>query len=227
MIQSERAVHNRGAKPEALGAVRAERRTLPGVVARASLAFTLLWLVGCSSTSFVSTWRAPDATVIDTRGARVAAVVMMQGEASRRAAEDRLAAEISARGAQGIASYRLLPTQPVMDEAQARQVLEREQIKGVVVLRPVNVQQKLVAEDPMYGGYWGGYYGYGWGHSYGTELRTDTIVSIETLIYSLEQNKLIWGGQSKTTNPQNVDQLVSEIAAAAADELKREGLVVN
>jgi hypothetical protein len=209
------------------GVARATQHAARKVIARACLTLTLLVPLGCSSTSFVSTWRAPDATVIDARGSRVAAVVMMRSEASRRAAEDRLAAEISSRGAQGVASYRILPTQPVIDEAQARQVLEQQQIKGVVVLRPVNVQQKIVADDPMYGGYWGGYYGYGWGHSYGTELHTDTIVSIETLIYSLEQNKLIWGGQSKTTNPQNVDQLISEIAAAAADELKREGLVVN
>ena len=216
-------------KPTVQSGVRA-RATQPAMRKRVAHAISLLALLvssGCSSTSFVSTWRAPDATVIDARGSRVAAVVMMKSEASRRAAEDRLAAEISSRGAQGVASYRLLPTQPVLDEAQARQVLEQQQIKGVVVLRPVGVQQKLVAEDPMYGGYWGGYYGYGWGHSYGTELHTDTVVSVETLIYSLDQNKLIWGGQSKTTNPANVDQLVSEIAAAAADELKREGLVVN
>jgi len=186
-----------------------------------------LFVAGCSSTSFVSTWRAPDVTPIDTRGSRVAAVVMIKAEAARRAAEDRLAAEISSRGAQGIASYRILPTAAPIDEAQARQLLDQQQIKGVVVLRPTSVQNQLVVDNPSYGGYWGGYYGYGWSNSWGAEVHTDTIVSIETLIYSLEQNKLIWGGQSKTTNPQNVDQLVSEIASAAADELRKEGLVVN
>jgi hypothetical protein len=58
---------------------------------------------------------------------------------------------------------------------------------------------------PGYSNFWGGYWGYGWGAPYGTvtggEVRTDYIVSIETLIYSVKQNKLVFGAQSKTTNP--------------------------
>jgi hypothetical protein len=59
----------------------------------------------------------------------------------------------------------------------------------------------------------------------GGEIRTDTIVVVETLIYSLKQNKLVWGGQSRTTNPKNVDQLVKKLAAAAATELEKQGLI--
>jgi hypothetical protein len=83
----------------------------------------------------------------------------------------------------------------------------------------------------MYGGYYGGYYGHGWGATWGPptmsggEIRTDTIVIVETLVYSLKQNKLVWGGQSRTTNPQDVDELVSELAAAVAEELEKQGLI--
>jgi hypothetical protein len=217
-------------RPRQMGASRRQ-----GVASRASLLVFALALWGCGATSFVSTWKAPDAQAINAKGTRVAAVVMMRSDTSRRAAEDRFAKEISARGAQGIASYRLVPNLPPPDEAEVRRLLEKEQIKGVVVLRPIGVHKQLVAEhtylDPMYGGYWGGYYSYGWGNSWGdpvvSDVRTDTVVSVETLVYSLEQNKLLWGGQSKTTNPQDVDQLVSEVASAAADELRREGLVVD
>jgi hypothetical protein len=46
----------------------------------------------------------------------------------------------------------------------------------------------------------GGYYGHGWGSAWSAaEIRTDTIIIVETLVYSLRQNKLVWGGQSKTT----------------------------
>ncbi len=74
-------------------------------------ALVLLALAGCGSTSFVSTWKAPDAIPIDPTGSRVAAVVMVQSEPTRRAAEDRLAREISKRGAQGILMYRLVPNE--------------------------------------------------------------------------------------------------------------------
>ena len=78
----------------------------------------------------------------------------------------------------------------------------------------------------MYGGYWGGYYGYGWGGAYGgTEIRTDTIVIVETLVYSLKQNKLVWAGQSKTTNPSKIDAFVKEVAAGAGKEMRKLGLL--
>jgi hypothetical protein len=67
-----------------------------------------LFAVACSSTKFVSTWRSPTAPLLELRGAKVAAVVLMQDEASRRAAEDTLARDISARGAQGIPMYTFL-----------------------------------------------------------------------------------------------------------------------
>ena len=79
----------------------------------------------------------------------------------------------------------------------------------------------------MYGGYWGGYSRSGWGHPYSVDVRVDTTVSIETLVYLLPQNKLLWGGQSKTTNPENIDQLVAEVATAAANEIERAGLIVK
>jgi hypothetical protein len=79
---------------------------------------------------------------------------------------------------------------------------------------------------PPYAGYWGGYYGYGWGAPWGgTDIRTDTIVNVETLVYSLKQNKLVWGGQSETMNPDKVDDFVREVATAAARELRKEGLI--
>jgi len=38
---------------------------------------------------------------------------------------------------------------------------------------------------------------------------------------------LLWGGQSKTTNPENIGDLVAEVAAGAADQLDRAGLIVK
>jgi hypothetical protein len=59
------------------------------------------------------------------------------------------------------------------------------------------------------------------------DVRTKTIVSIETLVYSLRQNKLVWGGQSRATNPSNVDRLIYQTARKVAKELERQGLFVQ
>lgn len=198
-----------------------------------------LTLSACASAGFVSSWTAPDAQPLELRGTKVAAVVMMSDEAPRRAAEDTLAREISARGAKGVAMYTILPGAKPENEAEAREVLERDGFAGAVVMRPVAVEKEVssspvVYSAPAYRGYYGGYYGHGWSSAWGYtgtmsggDIRTDTIVVVETLVYSLKQNKLVWGGQSRTTNPDDVDQLVRKLAAAAAKELEKQGLIAG
>jgi hypothetical protein len=191
-------------------------------------------LAACSSNSFVASWKAPDAQPLEVQGAKVAAVVMVNNEASRRVAEDKLAQEITARGAVGVPMYVLYPDAEPSSEPQARAALEKAGVLGIVVMRPVSVDKEIVATPvsysaPIYRGYWGGYYGAGWGTPWGGPelgaIRTNTIVQVETLVYSLRQNKLVWGGQSKLTNPASIDRTIARLSAAAAEELHKQGLL--
>jgi hypothetical protein len=189
----------------------------------------LLFLCACTST-FVSSWRAPDAQPLRVSGAKVVAAVMAQDGPSRRVAEDTLAQEISKYGAQGVAMYKLVPDADLSNEEQVRSELEQAGVSGLVVMRPVGVDKEVVSTPsagPTYPGYWGGYHGYGWANSWPSEIHTNTIVYVETQVYSLDQNKLVWSGQSKTTNPGQVDNLVEELAAATAQELERQGLITR
>jgi hypothetical protein len=200
-----------------------------------SVAAVVITLPACASSGFVSSWTAPNATPLDFGGSKVAAIVMMNNDASRRVAEDSLAREITARGAQGVAMYTLMPGGKPADEESARYVLEKAGVAGAVVMRPMGVEKEVSADSVMYTtpthrGLWGGYYGHGWSSAWGPmttggELRTDTIVVVETLIYSIKQNQLVWGGQSRTTNPKNVDQLVRKLSTDAAKELEKQGLI--
>jgi hypothetical protein len=191
----------------------------------------LLLSVACASTGFVSTWKAPDAQPLTNEGKKVAAVVMARNEATRRAAEDSLARELTLRGAEGVPMYTLLPDEPAANEAAAKAAVEKAGIAAVVVLRPIGSDKEVyptpsVYVRPPYGWYWGGYYGYGWGAPWGgSQIRTDTIVTVETLVYSVAQNKLVWAGRSRTTNPEKVDSFVRELVNAAAREMKKQGLI--
>jgi hypothetical protein len=194
------------------------------------LVFVVASLSACATTSFTSSWKAPDAQPIGSfAGQKVVAVAMSKNQAVRRSAEDTLVSVLNANGSQGIPSYSILGDET--DEAKAKAAIEKSGAVAVVVMRPV-AQEKEISSTPSmymgprYGGYWGGYYGYGWGGAWGgTEIRTDTIVIVETLVYSLKQNKLVWAGQSKTTNPSKVDAFVKEVAAGAGKEMKKAGLL--
>jgi hypothetical protein len=149
--------------------------------------------------------------------------------ASRRAAEDAIARELTARGATGVPMYMIYADEEATDEPAARAALERDGYTGLVVFRPVGTEQEIVSTPayygPAYSMYWGGYYGYGWGMPWYGEIRTYTVVSVETLVYSLRQNKLVWGGQSTTRDPASVDRLVHETAGQVVKELERLGLL--
>jgi hypothetical protein len=202
-------------------------------LARLSVVAGMVLGAGCATTVFDYTWKAPGVKPFSMQGGRVVALVMARDFATRRSAEDALARELTARGLKGIPAYTLVPD--IQDEAKAKAALEAAGAVGVVAMRPVAKEEELVATTapppiyygaPRYGGFWGGYWGYGWGGAWGvTEVRTNTVVTIETLIYSLTDNSLLWAGQSRTTNPGKVDAFVREIVAAAVKELKKQGLL--
>jgi hypothetical protein len=196
---------------------------------------TTLTLSACAP-ALVSSWKAPDAAPFRLVGDKVAAVVMATDETTRRAGEDALARQLSLRGAEGIPMYTLLPEAEPDDEAKARAAAEQAGVVGVVVMRPVRVDKEISSNPvtysgPIHGGFWGGYYGHGWGNPWGPgvvsggEIRTDTIVTVETLVYGLRENKLLWRGQSETTNPRNVNRLIEDTAEQVVNELARLELI--
>lgn len=156
---------------------------------------------------------------------------MSPSDARRLEAEDVLARKLTERGAQGVASHTLFPTEQVKEVEKVKARLLREGFDGVVTMRVVGQQERVtytpgVWTGPYYGGF-RGYWGYGWGAVYDPGyLSTDTIVSVETLIYSVKQDKLLWAGVSETTDPSKVDAFISELADAVGNEMKKAGLLI-
>ena len=78
---------------------------------------------------------------------------------------------------------------------------------------------------PYYSTLWG-YYGYGWGSVYDPGyLREDMVAVIETLVFSVPQNKLLWAGVTESTNPKGAGKIIKDVVAATIKEMKKQGLV--
>jgi hypothetical protein len=190
-------------------------------------------LASCASTTtFHSTWKAPEAGPLNFQGRKVAALIISDNTSTRFSAEDLLARELRARGVEGIPAYDLIPQSETRDKDRARTLFNQAGIVGVVVMRAAGVQKEIVTSGgywniPSYGSFWGvGYYGYGWGAVYdGTRIHTDTVVRVETLVYDLEADKLVWAGLSESTNTSKAETLIKELVAGAAAEMKKQGLI--
>jgi hypothetical protein len=195
---------------------------------RAALAATAaVTLAACATTSLQSTWKDPTAAPLNLKGKKVVALVVTDEEALRYATEEEAAREITAHGAIGVPAYRLLPQAQIRDKERARAIFEKEGIEAVVVLRLVATEKELSGSfpsNPGYSSFWGpGFWAGGWGGD--GYLRTDTILIVETLVYSLQQNKLVWASQSQTMNPTQVGSFVRELSKTLGTEMEKQGLL--
>jgi len=99
-----------------------------------------------------------------------------------------------------------------------------------VIMRVVGRDQRITytpgyAAPGPYRGF-GPYWGYGWNAVYEPGyLQTDNLISVETLVYSLTTDKLLWASTSRTTNPKDIDSLVKEVADLTAKEMVKEGIL--
>lgn len=210
------------------------RRTMRALLVVAAA----LSAAACATTPFRSTWNAPEIEPLNFRDAKVAALVISADKGFRLPAEDELARQITAQGAVGIAAYTLVRDEAITDQAQSKALMDEAGIVGVVSMRVVSSEQRITSTPasfwmgPPHAAFWGwpgwrrpGYWGWGWGVAYAPVVPVDTTVSVETLVFDLRRDKLVWVGTSETTNPSNVRRLVRKLSDAAARELRTQGFI--
>jgi hypothetical protein len=187
----------------------------------------LIGVGSCASTEFKSTWKDPEAGPVELQGKRLAAFAVTKDEAMARGAEDAMVSALAKQGVKVIPGYQLLPAGEAADKDKLRETLKAANVDGAVVMRVVGSRQEVnyVPTGPTYGSFYG-YWDYGWS-AVGSPgyLTTDRIVSVETLVYSVPRNKLIWAGVSETFEPGKVDKVTKEIVEKATKEMKKDGLI--
>jgi hypothetical protein len=182
---------------------------------------------------FTSTWKAPEASTTSFAGRKVAALLISDDQSLRISGEEALVRKLAAIGvAQGVASYRIVPREELRDADRARPWYERAGVDGVVSMRLVKAGThkewtSAVWTSPSYSSLWG-YYGYGWGSVYVYDLggaTSETVAVIETLVFSVPQNKLLWAGVTETTNPKDAPRVIKDVVEATVKEMSKQGLL--
>jgi hypothetical protein len=200
----------------------------------ALISLLALAVSACSTTTFQTQWRNPNARPIKLAGQKVVGVFMSGNPTLRRSAEDAMVRELNARGAQGVPAYTVLSDSEILDRDSAKQKLESMGFAGAVVMRVVGSQNEYRYEPgsywtiPRYRRFWGGYWSYGWTTVYQPGyLSVDRVVSVETLVYSFAQDELVWAGVSRTVDPKGVEAFIAELASAVAGEMTKAGLLAR
>jgi hypothetical protein len=188
-------------------------------------AVVLTLLCGCGTTHFTSTWKDPEVRAGALKGRTVATIFVSKDLSQRRAAEVYMANDLTNRGVHGVTAYTLLPDNHGDGDA-AREALKAAGVDAAIVMRVAGKDQKTTytpgTVTPAYYGGFGRYYNYGYATIYTPgSVSKDTIVSVETLIYRLKDDKLMWASMSQTTNPDNLSQLIDDTADAIAKQVSK------
>lgn len=181
---------------------------------------------------FLSTWKAPGAGPIDFTGRKVAAVLIADDVSVRVAAEEALVREVAARGANGVAAYRVIPKELLADKDGAKAWFEKQRIEGLVILRVVQTDKQKVYSSAMWvSGYYNyawDYWGYGWANVYPMgKAREQRILTVETLLYDLSKGLPVWAAVTRTTDPKDVQSYVKKLAADIVKRLEKDGVVAK
>jgi hypothetical protein len=182
---------------------------------------SLLLFVACTSSSTLITdiYRDKDTKTMNFQ--RVAAIAIVADPAVRKIAEDEM---VRSLGEKGVASYTLLTPEDEKAPHTVRQKLQSLGIDGAVTMRllskgdePIDVRGDVPDPYKAFSGFYGA--GFNGAHSW------ESVVRVETEIFSINDDKLLWSAATKTHDPSEAKFVVTGVAKAVADELRRTGMI--
>lgn len=191
--------------------------------------FLSLLIVSCGpSTKIEKTWMEPGASISQSPENKTLIIAMVKDETSRRVIEDELQKRLKSKS---VPSYTVLTTE-ILKEANDKlldSVLKQGQYTHILLMRLADIEKETSyvpgTTTGFYGGY-GMYYGHGASfYSSPGYYTTDKNYFIETTVYDVPTNKLLWTGTTKTVNPSNIKNTINDIADLVTQKMKKEGFL--
>lgn len=210
------------------------------------IAFICICFASCgSNTSIVSSWRDPNASLSKEKFKKVLVVALAKDESTRRATENRIA---SINPTVLNPSYNYLNQQNLdLTKEEKISIVQSEGFDGAVTLRFIRADKEtdyVPGTSNYYGGmgypgmgygYVGGYgmgYGAGFGGWYGAYApayytpgyyQENVYYYIETNIFDLKNNKLVWSATTKSLDVSDINTTVDEIMEACVQQMRADG----
>jgi hypothetical protein len=194
------------------------RKILP----RVCLILSLVLLVSCANTKVVEQWSDPD---FDSKLKNIMVLSLNQSDKSRRLFEDGFVKPLKQRGIQSSGSYKLLSSNEDLNKEKVKAAIAGSDIDGVLVLREVKITKEASYQRSTTAGNRSDFYAYigRYGPSYDPVTVEDTVVHLETNLYAVDGEQLVWSGKTESFNPSDVNTLLTEMAEKILDTIARTG----
>lgn len=194
------------------------------------LSLAAILLASCTTTHIASSWREPGKQVDMEHLKKVLVVALFRNESSRQKAEDEMAGYLKGKG---VVAYKYLGSNYNNSNVEAlREKLKADGFDGAITMRLVDVDREHtyvpgnMQTYPEYYKTFSLYYGRNWTfyNTPGYYLNTKTF-TVETNVYSLKEDKVIWIGVTKSTNPDGVPKMTKEITKVLYKKMLKEGFI--
>jgi hypothetical protein len=194
------------------------------------LLLAVMLIASCTSTKITTSWRLPNKQISISKLNKVLVVALFKTETSRHKAEDQMVSYLKGKG---IASYDYLNANfNKKSESEIQNKVKLGNFDGAVTMRLIDISKEEnyvpsnIATYPDYYGSFSGYYHRNWSYynDPGYYYTTKKYI-VETNIYSLKEDRIIWSGITKTTDPKGVDKMMNEITRAVYKKMIKEGFI--
>lgn len=191
----------------------------------AAVLLALVLLSSCNTTKIVSAYTDPDIDQSREKFKKVMIAVVTTNEQARRSAEEKLAA----RDDRFVPSYKLLSNKQITQNlAQSKGLVEQEGFDGVVTMKLLTTNTSSTPVAGYYnGGYWGYHTNFWTGYYQPGYYREDVSYFVETNVFSLGADKVLWSGITSTTNISQADRVISQVADAVYRQMVKDEFITK
>ena len=182
-------------------------------------------LAGCASTKVVEHWADPD---FDAKLKNIMVLSLNQSDKSRRLFEDGFLKALRQRKIQSTASYSLLPSNEDLDKEKVKAAITGSDIDGVLVLRAVKItMEERYVQPQSTGTRYNSFYAYvgEYRPTYSAYNTEDKLVHLETNLYAVDGEKLIWSGKTESFNPSDVNAYLIDLTRTVLDKIDKTGFI--
>jgi hypothetical protein len=189
-------------------------------------------MVSCNSTKIASSWKEPNKTVSIGKLNKVLVVALFKDETSNRKAEDQMVGYLKDVG---LVSYKYFkPDFDRKNEDVIRDMIKMDAFDGAITMRLVDIDKDQIytpsrnSTYPTYYRNFSGYYYRNWAYSSAPGYYSSTkTYTVETVVFSIKEDKIIWSGLTKTTDPDGVTKMTEEIAEVIYKRMITEGFITQ
>jgi hypothetical protein len=188
-----------------------------------ALAAAAMALTACASTTLRDSWADPSYSSGPFR--KVMVVGVSANPVNRRVFEDGFAAKLTPIGVQAVRSYTVLPQPgmiPQQDFDSAAKASGADALLMVHLLRVDTKTQVVPVSVPVSGV---GYYGMYRGWTTVPEVTQYDLATVETNVFEVKTDKLVWSGITETFNPNSVAAETPGFADVIIKALSDRGLL--